>query len=159
WRRSKASTPPSTVSPANASEIVACEMPAAWASADICDRNELKSPPQRAANAGGTGTDAAKTNAKRNLRIKPPLAPTLRMIRRFSFKCQTCAGTKRDVVVTARSRGRDHRCLRRIPAFCGRAVWNIQRSNRLCLPTSVQRNLDHDMETCHSGTRLRGHAC
>ena len=45
------------------------------------------------------------------------------------------------------------------PAFCGCAVWNIQRSDRLCLPMSAQRNLSHDMETYSSGTRVRGYAC
>ena len=45
------------------------------------------------------------------------------------------------------------------PAFCGCAVWNTQRSDRLCLPMSAQRNLSHDMETYSSSTRVRGYAC
>ena len=44
-------------------------------------------------------------------------------------------------------------------AFCGCAVWNTQRSDRLCLPMSAQRNLSHDMETYSSDTRVRGYAC
>jgi len=45
------------------------------------------------------------------------------------------------------------------PAFCGCAVWNTQRSDRLCLPMSPQRNLSHDMETYSSSTCVRGCAC
>ena len=45
------------------------------------------------------------------------------------------------------------------PAFCGCAVWNTQRSDRLYLPMSAQRNLSHDMETYSSGTRVGGYAC
>jgi hypothetical protein len=45
------------------------------------------------------------------------------------------------------------------PAFGGCAVWNTRRFDPLVLPMSVRRNLGHDMETCSSGTRVRGHAC
>src|SRR5262249_54180974 len=42
--------------------------------------------------------------------------------------------------------------------ICGCAVGNTRRSDRL-YPMSAQRNLSHDMETCSSGTRVRGCAC
>jgi len=49
WRRSKASTAGSCVTPDSACEITACETPAAAASCDIAATKVLKSPPQRAA--------------------------------------------------------------------------------------------------------------
>ena len=49
WRRSKASTAGSCVTPPSAWLITACETPAAAASCDIAATKVLKSPPQRAA--------------------------------------------------------------------------------------------------------------
>src|SRR5215211_866160 len=49
WRRSKASTAGSSVTPANALSITEREMPAAAASRPMAARNALKSPPQGAA--------------------------------------------------------------------------------------------------------------
>jgi len=47
----------------------------------------------------------------------------------------------------------------RILHFAAAPFGNTQRSDRLCLPMSVQRNLSHDMETYSSSTRVRGYAC
>src|SRR5262249_43863785 len=52
WRRSKASTAPSGVRPANALSTTEREMPAAAASRAMVDRKALKSPPHVAALAG-----------------------------------------------------------------------------------------------------------
>src|SRR5262245_66626322 len=60
WRRSKASTAPSTVTPAKALSTTDRETPAAVASRAIADRKVLKSPPHFAAMAGET-TDNAQT--------------------------------------------------------------------------------------------------
>src|SRR5262249_42754111 len=52
WRRSKVSTAPSRVTPANAVSITLRDTPAAAASRAMADRNALKSPPHCAAPAG-----------------------------------------------------------------------------------------------------------
>src|SRR5262249_22958295 len=60
WRRSKASTAPSTVRPAKALSTTDREMPAAVASRPMADRKVLKSPPHFAATAGDA-MDSAQT--------------------------------------------------------------------------------------------------
>src|ERR1700677_4751061 len=65
WRRSKASTPESSCTPPSACAIVACEMPADAASADMLCTKMLKSPPQRAAKAGGEAMKALRQIARR----------------------------------------------------------------------------------------------
>jgi hypothetical protein len=64
WRRSKASTAPSCVRPANALSTTVREIPAAAASRDMAERKALKSPPHVAALAGG-----AKKRAQNRIKI------------------------------------------------------------------------------------------
>ena len=66
WRRSKASTPISCCTPPSACAIVACEMPALAASAEMFRTKVLKSPPQRAAKAGVDAMKAVRQMARRS---------------------------------------------------------------------------------------------
>src|SRR5258708_31392077 len=67
-----------------------CEMPAACASADMAARNELKSPPQRAANAGVATTSASRMIGKRKIFIWRDFLRNLREER----KCQAAASSR-----------------------------------------------------------------
>src|SRR5690349_3765888 len=70
WRRSKASTALSCVTPDSAWLITAGEMPAACASAEKLWMKVLNGPPQRAAKAGVVRRAATKRIASRKMRIR-----------------------------------------------------------------------------------------
>src|SRR5215470_9340109 len=78
WRRSKASTAPSGVRPANALSTTEREVPAAAASRAMADRKVLKSPPHVAALAGAARSRVqsrmpSDRNSIRFLSVRPAI--------------------------------------------------------------------------------------
>src|SRR5579872_4342394 len=69
WRRSKASTAMSCCTPESASAMTPCETPAARASAETFWTKLLKSPPQRAANAGVAAMQAPNRIPRQSFRM------------------------------------------------------------------------------------------